>query len=60
MDFLIEHRKEIVLIGRFLLLFAVIALYFLIRPKLNDQTAKVLGYIFIGIWLVLVIWLLGF
>ena len=51
--FFIEHKKEIVLIGKFLLLFAVIALYFLIRPKLSDQAAKVIGYAFIGLWLAL-------
>ena len=56
MDFLLEHKEEIVLIGRLLLFFIVMALYFYIRPKLSDQTSKVIGYLFVGTWLAFFLW----
>ena len=35
-SFFLEYRREIALVGRLLLFFAVITLYFYIRPKLKD------------------------
>jgi len=58
-SFFIEYRREIALVGRLLLFFAVITLYFYIRPKLKDQTAKAIGYVFVGLWLAFAIWIMS-